>query len=318
VLFFIVFIICYLPSCSIGGDIEAWRKKAAEANFPKNFTYIALTSGIEMAWIPAGSFTMGSNNSQDWNASPPHTVTLSAGFHMGKYQVTQEQYQAVMGSNPSSFSSNPASGEVQRRRPVERVSWYNAIVFCNRLSVADGLTPAYEMQTAADTGVWSTDTATWGTVPTDWSDPQRTRWDAVRVVASSTGYRLPTEAQWEYAAKGGNEMPGRFTYSGSNNVNNVAWYLGNSNNRTHEVGKKVPNWLGIYDMSGNVWEWCWDWWGSYTGTAKTNPTGSSSGTYRVFRGGSWYDSAEGTRSANRSYNSPNPGYIIVGFRLARP
>ena len=195
------------------------------------------------------------------------------------------------------------------------VNWYHAIVFCNRLSVADGLTPAYEMQTAANTSIWSTDTATWGTVPTSTSD---SRWNAVRVVAGTTGYRLPTEAQWEYAAKGGNNSPGSYTYSGSNNVGEVAWYSFNSINRTREVGKKAPNGLGIYDMSGNVWEWCWDWWGSYTSTAKTNPTGFSSGTNRVIRGGSWYDSAEVTRSASRIDIYPNYRFYDAGFRLARP
>ena len=261
---------------------------------------------IEMVFVPGGSFELGREIGTDGEGdeTPVSTVTLT-GFHIGKYEVTQEQYQAVMGTNPSYFSSNPAAGETQGRRPVERVSWYDAIIFCNRLSMIEGLTPAYRIN-------GSTDPAVWGAVPTAWLDPLIIVWDAVEIVAGSTGYRLPTEAQWEYAAKGGNNPPVGYTYSGSNNADEVAWYSSNSGNRTHEVGRLAPNSLGIYDMSGNVWEWCWDWCeNDWLGV------GVPSGSDRVLRGGNWYN--DNIRSVLRgSIFVPNLRDDRVGFRLVRP
>ena len=135
-----------------------------------------------------------------------------------------------------------------------------------------------------------------------------------------SGYRLPTEAQWEYAAKGGNGSPGNYTYSGSNTIGNVAWYYDNSENKTHEVGKKQANGLGIYDMSGNVWEWCWDWYGSsyYSSSPGTDPVGPAAGSGRVLRGGSWYSGASYARSASRGRDDPYFRYNLLGFRLVRP
>jgi len=265
---------------------------------------------IEMVQIPGGTFTMGSPKNEPGRGTDEtqHSVTLS-GFSMGKYQVTQEQWTAVMGSNPSNFTSSPASGEVQGKRPVEKVSWYDALVFCNKLSMKEELSPAYKIS-------GSTDPASWGTVPTS----SNSTWDAVEIVASSTGYRLPTEAQWEYAARGGNGSPGNYTYSGSNTVGDVAWYEINSISKTHEVGKKAPNGLGLYDMSGNVCEWCWDWYSFsyYSSSPANDPGGADSGSYRVYRGGSWVGSAAGVRSSCRSSGYPRSGGNGVGFRLVRP
>ncbi|MDR1903248.1 MAG: formylglycine-generating enzyme family protein, partial [Treponema sp.] len=134
----------------------------------------------------------------------------------------------------------------------------------------------------------------------------------------ASGYRLPTEAEWEYAAKGGNKDYMVYEYSGSNSVDGVAWYDGNSGNRTHPVGTKAANSLGLYDMSGNVWEWCWDWYGSYTGSAQTDPAGASSGSSRVLRGGGWSNPAGSVRSAFRFLNTPSYRDFILGFRLVRP
>ncbi|MCL2443679.1 MAG: SUMF1/EgtB/PvdO family nonheme iron enzyme [Treponema sp.] len=268
---------------------------------------------IEMVYVPGGSFELGRELNPAVGGSdetPVSNVNIS-GFFMGKYQVTQEQYLAVMGTNPSYFDGSigrePASGEVQERRPVEQVSWYDALVFCNRLSIMEGLTPAYIIS-------GSTNPNDWGTVPTNLN----TTWDAVQIVSGSTGYRLPTEAQWEYAAKGGNGSPGNFTYSGSNDPDAVAWRAGNSGSRTHEVGKKAPNSLGIYDMSGNIFEWCWDGYGNYTSTTKTDPMGASSGSSRVFRGGGWLISSENVRSVDRFSNFPSGRYSYVGFRVSCP
>jgi formylglycine-generating enzyme required for sulfatase activity len=264
---------------------------------------------IPMVYVPGGSFQMGKElgTTGSGDFSPVHPVTLN-GFYMGKYQVTQAQYEAVMGSNPSYFSSNPASGEVQGNRPVENVSWYDAIVFCNKLSMAEGLNPAYSIS-------GNTNPSDWGIVPTS----SNSTWNSAVIVAGSNGYRLPTEAQWEYAAKGGNGTPGNYTYAGSNNIDEVAWYIDNSNSMTHEVGKKPPNGLGLYDMSGNVWEWCWDWYGYYSNEAQTDPQGSTAGDFRVLRGGCClYVNHNDASSVHRGIYPPSGRTSPHGFRLVRP
>lgn len=145
-----------------------------------------------------------------------------------------------------------------------------------------------------------------------WDDVQ----EFIRKLNAKTGkqYRLPTEAEWEYAARGGTKSKG-YKYSGSNTLSNVAWFYANSGNTTHPVGSKMPNELGLYDMSGNVWEWCGDWSGEYGSSAQTNPTGPSSGSYRVLRGGSWYDNAGDCRVSSRCNYSPDYRDYIMGFRL---
>ncbi|MCL2443630.1 MAG: formylglycine-generating enzyme family protein [Treponema sp.] len=281
---------------------------------------------IEMIQVAGGSFELGRNlgtYGYGWDYTPVSTVNIS-GFYIGKYPITQAQYQTIIENNPSYFHGGsgrePANGEIQERRPVESVSWYDAIVFCNRLSIMEGLTPAYSIS-------GSTNPNDWGAVPTYWGDPLIDTWDSVQIVPDSTGYRLPTEAQWEYAAKGGNGSPGNYSFSGSNDPDAVAWYEVNSGGKTHEVGKKAPNSLGIYDMSGNVNEWCWDWWGgSYTNEEKTDPLGPSGPSdqlfiinLRVVRGGWWGYTIDNILSVSRisDYYS-NYGSNIVGFRLVRP
>ena len=248
-----------------------------------------VTPNIDMVVIPADTFQMGNTGaySGDSDEKPVHTVTISKAFYMSKYEVTQKQYQAVMGNNPSHFK-----GE---NLPVERVTWYNAVAFCNALSQQEGKTPCY---TINGTNV-------------------SCNWDA-------NGYRLPTEAEWEYAAKAGTSTD---FYNGSltntnctpidANLDNIAWYCGNANNTTHPVGQKQANAFGLYDMSGNVWEWCWDWYSSYSSTAVTDPTGASTGSDRVYRGGSWNRNALNCRSAYRSFNTPSNDFNRMGFRLVR-
>ena len=267
----------------------------------------------KMVLVPGGSFQMGNPDRDTFYTKelPAHTVTLT-GFYMGKYEVTQAQYEAVMGSKPSGIQRSYGMGD---NYPVYSASWYDALVFCNRLSVAGGLTPAYRIS-------GSTDPSSWGSVPTSSNGVSTATWDAVEVVSGSTGYRLPTEAQWEYAAKGGNESPGNYTYAGSNTVDDVAWNWDNIPERysSQPVGTKTPNGLGLYDMTGNVREWCWDWLGAYSSEAQTDPVGASSGSVRVFRGGSrgHHATEDYLRSTFRDSMYPRGGDFLTGFRLARP
>jgi formylglycine-generating enzyme required for sulfatase activity len=212
---------------------------------------------IELVNVQGGTFQMGSNDSQD-GAAPVHSVTLSD-FYMGKNVVTQAQWKAVMGNNPSYFKGD--------NLPVEQVSWNDVQDFLSKLNTLSG-----------------------------------------------KNYRLPTEAEWEYAARGGSKSQ-RYTYSGSNTLSDVAWYVDNSGGSTHAVGTKQPNELGLYDMSGNVWEWCSDWYGDYSSDAQTNPTGPISGSDRVSRGGGWADIARICRTALRYDYTPGIRNGEIGFRL---
>jgi formylglycine-generating enzyme required for sulfatase activity len=227
-------------------------------------------TGITLVYIPAGSFTMGSPADEPGcdKDETPHGVTLSKGFWLGKYEVTQAEYEAVVGANPSDFKG--------ARNPVEQVSWNDAMAFCAKLT---------ERERAA--GPWS----------------------------AGYEYRLPTEAEWEYAARGGPVSKG-YTYAGSNNVDEVAWYCDNSGKTTHPVGGKKPNELGLFDMSGNVCEWCMDWYGAYPSGTLTDPVGPAQGSSRVRRGGGWDAGAAYCRAATRLRAAPSRASDFLGFRVA--
>jgi uncharacterized repeat protein (TIGR02543 family) len=276
----------------------------------------------EMVYVPGGTFQMGQElgTAVPGDITPPgvtpvvHTVTLT-GFYIGKYQVTQARYQEIMGKTILELQALVTTSESNYGRgndyPVYWVNWYSAIVFCNKLSMAEGLSPAYRIS-------GSTDPVAWGEVPASYvsSSP----WNSAEIVSGSTGYRLPTEAQWEYAAKGGNQQAAGwagYTYSGSDTIDDVAWYVDNSNNMTHEVGKKQPNSLGIYDMNGNVGEWCWDWKGAYSSGAQTDPAGPASGSNRVLRGAGYSSNARPSVFAP-SGDTPYERYNNYGIRLVRP
>ena len=222
---------------------------------------------IEMVKVEAGSFKMGTKQKPtefgDFRTDyPSHRVTLTNSYYIGKYEVTQALWQAVMGSNPSNFKGDDL--------PVENVDWSDCQYFVSKLNAMTG-----------------------------------------------KRFRLPSEAEWEYAARGGKKSRG-YQYSGSNVLNDVAWYRGNSDNKTHVVGTKQSNELGIYDMSGNVWEWCEDKYGGsyYRRSPQINPTGAVSGRDHVFRGGSWYCSSSGCRSTYRCYGDPCNIDGASGLRLA--
>jgi len=220
---------------------------------------LANTIGMEFVLIPAGTFQMGSTTG-DSDERPVHQVTISQPFYLGKYEVTQAQWQAVMGQNPSLFQGDP-------NLPVEQVWWDDVQEFIRKLNAKEG----------------------------------------------HTKYRLPTEAEWEYAARAGTTTAYSFG-DDATRLGEYAWYKGNAGERTHPVGKLKPNPWGLYDMHGNVWEWVQDWYQRYQSEAVTDPQGPDLGTHRSRRGCAWNNAAEVCRSTNR-YSSPGYRDDFLGFRL---
>jgi formylglycine-generating enzyme required for sulfatase activity len=255
-------------------------KKAARPPKP-------VRNSIEMLLVrvPAGEFDMGSPASDrdaQPNERPRHRVRITRPFYLGIYEVTQQEYQRVTGTNPSSEKLSP-------RQPVESVSWFDAVEFCNRLSAKENLPPYYEVAGKTVS------------------------------ILGGNGYRLPTEAEWEYACRAGSITK----WSCGDDVQELAlyaWHKGNAGSHSHEVGEKLPNAFGLYDMHGHMWEWCWDWYGEdyYKHSPADDPQGPSSGSVRVERGGDgWSYDPPFLRSASRNHQFPSGRFRDLGFRVAR-
>ena len=238
-------------------------------------------SGVEMVLIPAGEFRMGDEQGED-DEQPEHTVRVRS-FYMDVCEVTQESFQAMLGRNPSKWP-DPA-------KPVERMSWYFAIQYCNMRSTREGFRPCYDLASG-------------------------------RCDFGADGYRLPTEAEWEYACRAGTTTAYSFG-DDSAKLGDVAWFKKNSGAATHAVKQKPPNPWGLYDMHGNVAEWCHDFYADcYPDGAAQDPTGPESGEDRVLRGGSWKTSEDSCRCSARNYEAPGLadvcfGYEAYGFRCVR-
>lgn len=243
----------------------------------------------KMLHLPPGDFRLGSEDFG--NAKPVRIVHITRAFALSETEVTQAQYQAVMGNNPSGHKDTPDSAQ----HPVEAVSWFDAVKYCNRLSELEGRKPCYTVQT--EEGEHG-------------AKFERVEWPD----ASCTAYRLPTEAEWEYAARA--DQP--YQYAGSDDLDRVAWHNGNSSDTTHPVAQKAPNAWFLHDMSGNVWEWVWDRYSdSYLGAETQDPRGARTGGFRVQRGGSFLSDASRARVALRRFNMTSSRDRDVGFRLAR-
>ena len=231
--------------------------------------------GMKLVLIPKGTFQMGSPIEEAGadDDEEQHQVTISNDYYLGVTEVTQGQYEKVMGTNPSYSQNRVISKSDSSMDPVEQVSWEDAVEFCKKLS------------------------------------------DLPEEKAAGRVYRLPTEAEWEYACRAGSKTAYSFG-EGSKSPGDYAWFDGNSNNQTHPVGEKKANALGLYDMHGNVWEWCSDWYGEYPKGAVSDPVGPREGSLRVIRGGSWLFAAALCRSAYRYWDDPSLRLINIGFRVA--
>ena len=254
----------------VGGVLSAQtadaecRKMHDAATNAEIETFTVNGVAFKMVKVAGGTFQMGATSEQGSDAYdneyPVHSVTLSD-YYIGQTEVTQELWEAVMGSNPSYFKGN-------NQCPVEKVSWDDCQEFIEKLNRLTG-----------------------------------------------KNFRLPTEAEWEYAARGGNKSKG-YKYSGSNDADAVACYEDNSGSKTHPVATKQSNELGLYDMSGNVYEWCQDWYGDYTSRSQSNPKGANTGSYRVLRGGSWFSDAGNVRVSLHDGSLPDNRFDNGGLRLA--
>ncbi len=273
------------------------------------------TTGMEMALVESGTMTMGSPEGEAGRNTdePTHRVRITQSLLLGKHEVTQAEYEKVMGANPSYFGpKGPGKDKIPDQiftsLPVERVSWFDAIAYCNRLSELDGLKPYYMLADVRRDGA--------------------TIKSATVTIAGGHGYRLPTEAEWEYACRAGTSA--MYHYGGGSNgeLANVKGQtftgyggttVGPDLQRTCAAGRYRPNSFGLFDMHGNVAEWCWDWYGKdyYKKSPADDPAGAVGGTQKVLRGGSWLLNETAARSAARGVQTPDEAKEFTGFRVAR-
>jgi len=268
---------------------------------PLTLTHKLTLDNLEKQMVPldGGDFMMGSESEKideseeiDESEKPVHKIFLDP-FEVCRYPVTQALGEAVMEKNPSRFQG--------AQKPVDQVDWYDAVEFCNKLSFKKGLEPYYHIDKKHQD-------------LNNQREYDNKQW-LVEIIPGSNGYRLPTEAEWEYAARGGQD----FNFAGSPLLEEVGWYDKNSQNRSWPVGLKAPNAYGLYDLSGNLWEWCWDWYDGdyYKESTEKNPTGPKFGKRRVVRGGSWLNNLNGCRVSVRNVNGPGNDYSPQDFRLFR-
>ncbi len=285
-------VVAVLVSCQLGW--EAWKHHQFEKERTETPPLVVPDLKLKMIWIPAGTFTMGTEDEAKWvksvkskyndlkpagwaecklkkvnpSETPVTRVTLTKGFYLGETEVTQAQWESVMGINPS-VSKGP-------NRPVEQVSWEDCMEFCRKLTARER---------------------------------------AAGRLGPKQVYRLPTEAEWEYACRAGSR--GEYCFGDEEKrLGEFAWYGANAGVRTHEVGTRRANAWGLYDVHGNVWEWCQDWYDAYAGGEVSDPTGALKSDFPVFRGGSWDDPAWWCRSAYRNVYPPHDRTTLLGLRLA--
>jgi formylglycine-generating enzyme required for sulfatase activity len=273
-----VYYLTLLICVSVSALAQSNAKPTKQKPTPVDLTRFVLVEG--------GSFSMGSGTGIEPHEKPEHNVSVKS-FYLAKYDVTFDDYDRYCDSTKTAKPDDMKWG--RGKRPVIIVSWLDAVAYCNWLSKQDHLQPCYEINGKDVT----------------WIDTAR-------------GYRLPTEAEWEYAARGGNKSK-RTLYAGAEKPDDVIWYTANSGQQTQPIGMKAPNELGLYDMNGNVWQWVWDIYdGSYYQQSPSdNPAGPATGGYRVMRGGAWYNNASYITVSTRQYNTPDFRQNSVGFRLVR-